>query len=165
MDGGKHAPDSTEAPLSATYLAIHRDVSGVPIWSGPRSQCAQAGESRRRCLSFVVADETVEGSEVDRRCDVDGVQGSHRGLGECSRCEEECAIERQQGHRVDQVAGARPKRVRVEARIISAGSSDRPRNFGQHELARDEIGIGEEGASGGDSRSSRTSFTSADESR
>ena len=100
--------------------------------SGAGRHRPQSGQASRRGLPLVVGDEGVDWREVDRRGDMDRVQGSERRLGQCARRQEQNALERQQPERIDDLSGTSHQAVKIQSRIVGGRAPDRSRDLSQH---------------------------------
>jgi hypothetical protein len=125
-------------------LCVGRALFPADLSPISRRQGPHAGKSGSGGLALVVAHETVERREVDGCRDVDRVQCAERGLGECSRCQEQGAFERQEGDPIKRLMGAGHQYVQDQTSVMGSSTPDRPRHLGQHELARDDVRIGQE---------------------
>src|SRR5712691_1969574 len=109
---------------------------------------AKAGESGSSSLSFVVADECVERRDVDGGGNMDRVESAQSRFRQRAGGQQERPIEREQGDGVEHLTGPFDQEIEREPRVVCDSASDRARQFGEHELACDDVRFGKEGAEG-----------------
>ena len=114
--------------------------------SAARLDGSQSSQTSSRRLAFVVADERVQRGEVDGGCDMDRVERSEDRLGKGACGREQTAVEWEEGERLEQLPRAPGEEVEGKTRVVRPRPPDRARHLREHELAGNEIGVGEEGA-------------------
>ena len=107
---------------------------------------AESGESRGGCLSFVVADESVDGRGFEGGCNVDRVESSEGGFRQRTGGQQERPIDSEQGDRLEQLAGPFDQKIEREPWVACDSPSDRARQFSERELAGDDVRVGKKGA-------------------
>src|SRR6185436_1413677 len=111
--------------------------------SGSRRDRAQPCEPCRGSLSLVVSDKGLDWTEVERGCDMDGVQGPQKRLGERPCTQEHIVIDGSQRDAIEELVRAFPKHLERKLGFHGDRTTQGPGYLRRRQLAAYEIRPGE----------------------